>query len=361
LLLFFIFCLHLVARKSENKLTRADTTLTEVVLLSRSIAVYLCLFLYMFKGLLTHAGAESRAARRLATVAHSARLSRKPHLRETVRRSTQQLHSLRERRRQGRHAQGGATGALTAVQASWTVAQADELAQEDAAWRARDPRQRYAHPHPTSSSTGDDGDKYKTAQHPSSSSTIHYDAVDPETGDSVVQQNFNELVFRALLRYGPPLPVDVVMHNKVISVAAMSPEQRRAHFNELHCRSSGGSGSTDDPNAVYMDEVGLRMHEFMSILRKEQPDFSVRDDCDGVPLSLMVRNCSFLRAYGGRVNYMRFVRRLPAPGASSKANPHGGGACTMVVSLGKYKMQEMPSQDGIRQGPQPWRYSYRTL
>lgn len=325
----------------------------------------------MFKGILSHTGAEGRTARRLATVAQSARRSHQPHLRETARQSMQQLNSVRAReqsRRAHRHNRSQQhvferqiSGEIdAATQAGWTAAQDAALAQEDATWRARNPRHSFQQEDAAPASfTG------------SSFSPLHYDAVDAETGNSVVQQNFDQLVHRALLHYGPPLPVEVVMNNKVISAAAMSPAQRRAQHAELQ---HGGTGGADDPSAVYMDEVGLKMHEFMAVLRKEEPHFSVRESCDGVPLSLMVQNCSLLRAYGGKVNYMRFVRRLPrassddvrgsTPAPSSPSDDKEGPADagdTMIVSLGMYKMREMPSQDGVRQGPQPWRYSYRTL
>ncbi|KPI86015.1 hypothetical protein ABL78_4918 [Leptomonas seymouri] len=306
----------------------------------------------MFKGVFSQAGAEGRAARRLTTVAVSARRSKQRHMEETVRQSTRRLNSLREQPHSRRHARRPRVGgASAAMQASWTEAQAEALAEEDAAWSAHDPMRSLRH-----------GETGTGAPSASSSPPRHYDAVDAETGGSIVQQNFDDLVYRALLRYGPPLPVEVVQQNNIISASSTSPTQRRPH-----CRTIQGGGAdagicaADDPNAVYMDEVGLRMPEFMQILRKEQPHFSVRDDCDGVPLSLMVRNCSYLRAFGGRVNYMRFVRRLPGGKTVDverrEADAEGSA---MVVVLGKYKMREMPSQDGIRCGPQPWRYSYCT-
>ncbi|KPA73445.1 putative mitochondrial hypothetical protein [Leptomonas pyrrhocoris] len=314
----------------------------------------------MFKGLSFHTGVEGRAARRLATVAESARRSKQRHLRETARESTLRLNRLRAgqqslHRPSPRRSRAGVASA--AMQASWTATQAEALAEEDAAWSARDPMQPFQ----------PDGTRTDAFSRPfSSASLLHYGAVDAETGNSIVQQSFDALVYRAVLHYGPPLPVEVVLQNNVVSAASMSPAQQRAQFRET--QDGGGAGGADDPNAVYMDEVGLRMHEFMTILRKEQPHFSVRDDCDGVPLSLMVRNCSYLRAYGGKVNYMRFVRRLPrgqggdmGRETTEDTGEEDAASGTMVVSLGRYKMREMPSQDGIRQGPQPWRYSYRTL
>lgn len=345
----------------------------------------------MFKGILSEARVDSRAARRLATVA--AAVGRPHHhrqQRETLRQSTRQLHRLRERQAgeraqhrvrsfSKRHNTRQLDNAARAMQAGWTAAQAEALAQEDAAWQARDPMRQYeaeARKDFAMEDDGDDADRRGASVKRgagSASPPLHYDAVDAETGQSVVQQNFDALVYRALIRYGPPLPVEVVVHNHVISAASLSPDQRRAHAQERQRNSS--LGGADDPNAVYMDEVGLKMHEVMSILRREQPHFSVREDCDGVPLSLLVRNCCYLRAYGGKVNYMRFVRRLPRESAeagghetagtrnqkSSMSDDPADAGNTMVLSLGKYKMREMASQDGIRQGPQPWRYSYRTL
>lgn len=285
----------------------------------------------MFKGILSRTpNGERRAVRRLATVVDGSRRSSHPNTRETRRQSERHLRQLRERQAE-RNQRGSSASAAT--QASWTSAQAAALAEEDAAWAARQPRDHHHH-----------------VSQPSEmhAAPLHYDAVDPDTGNSVLQHQFDDLVHRALLRYGPPLPVEVMMENKVVTAASMTPAQQRG-------RPHLSSSTTDDPTASYMDEVPLTMQDFTRILRKEKADFSVRVDCDGVPLSLMVRNCRYLRAYGGRVNYMRFVRRLPTEDGDEGSERRE----VLVLSLGMYKMREVPSQDGVRQGPQSWRYSYR--
>ncbi|KAG5487766.1 hypothetical protein LSCM1_08132 [Leishmania martiniquensis] len=323
----------------------------------------------MFKGLL-HPVVESRAARRLATIANSARRGGRQQSRETVRQSTRLLEKLQKRQ--------GCGGARTAQQRaqhssltnplfsteSWAAAQAEALAEEDANRRAADPVRKWR----------DEAEEWQRQQGAVDGAHIgpgparpasppHYGAVNADTGNSAVQECFDALVHRALLRYGPPLPVEVAMNNNVVSGVPFASGARRIYPDTDVATDKGA----DDSSAAYYDEVALKMHELMAILRREEPHFSVRHDCDGVPLSLMVKNCCYLRSFGGKVQYMRFVRRLRAGEMQSRGKGQVGGARdtdeanAAVLSIGKYKMRELPSQDGVRQGPQPWRYTYRMM
>ncbi|CAC9440003.1 hypothetical protein - conserved [Leishmania donovani] len=328
----------------------------------------------MFKGLLCPV-LERRAARRLATVANSACRGGRQRSRETVLESTRLLEKLQKRQGPGRTRtaqqrawRSGLTNPLSSAESS-AAAQADALAQEEANWRAADPLRKWKDESEElrrrQQGAGDGAHSVPGSAQPTSSS--HYDAVNADTGNSAVQERFDALVHRALLRYGPPLPVEVVMNNNVISAASFASGTRRAAQHSYSDANVASDKGADDSSAVYYDEVALKLHELMTILRKEEPHFSLRDDCDGVPLSLMVKNCCYLRAFGGKVNYMRFVRRLRADELQSGGNNQGGGvqggheANAAVVSLGKYMMRELPSQDGLRKGPQPWRYTYRMI
>ncbi|KAK7196859.1 hypothetical protein NESM_000627000 [Novymonas esmeraldas] len=296
----------------------------------------------MFKGCM-NTDVGRRATRRLATVAGSAQRSGRRSSRETVRHCTEQLE--RQQRRRGPRATAGASQFQLE---SWTAAQADALAQEAANWRAADPLRRAEH--------AVDDERVSRAGRGGPTTSSSYSHVNADTGNSAAQERFDALVHTALLRYGPPLPVDVVAAQKVdlaASPAGPSPSRSPQHRHTHH------DGGADDPTAVYYDEVALRLHELLTILRREQPHFSVRDDCDGLPLSLLVKNSPYLRAFGGKVNYMRFLRRLrPTAAAPSRDAPTPSVA---VLSLGKYKMREPSSQDGLRQGPQPWLYSYSMI
>ncbi|KAI5687399.1 hypothetical protein MNV84_00378 [Leishmania braziliensis] len=327
----------------------------------------------MFKGLLNPV-VESRTARRLATIANSASSGGRPHSRETVRQSVRLLVKLQKhqgpghtRTPQQRVRRSGLTNPLNLTE-SWATAQADALAQEEANWRDTDPLRKWkdeAEERRRRQQAEDDAHPGPGSARPSSSS--HYGSVNADTGNSAVQERFDALVHRALLRYGPPLPVEVVMNSNVISSISFASSAHRPTQRSYPDTYVAADKGADDSSAAYYDEVALKLHELMAILRKEEPYFSVRDDCGGVPLSLMVKNCCYLRAFGGKVNYMRFVRRLHAAELQSGGKNHGGGtqnayeANTAVLSLGKYKMRELPSQDGLRQGPQPWRYTYRMI
>ncbi|KAG5511956.1 hypothetical protein JKF63_07781 [Porcisia hertigi] len=328
----------------------------------------------MFKGLLNPV-VESRAARRLTTVVKSASRAGRQQSRETVRHSTRLLEKLQRRQGPGetrnvekRANRRGLQDPLSSTE-SWTAAQADALAQEEANWRAADPMRKWKNEAEElrwrQQATEDGADVGPRSQRPRAST--NYDTVNADTGNSAVQERFDALVHRALLRYGPPLPVEAAMNGNVISSASLaaSPHQsaQRGHSQADVAADRGA----DDSSAMYFDEVALKMQDLMVILRKEEPCFSLRDHCDGVPLSLMVKNCCYLRAFGGRVHYMRFVRPLRAGELQCGVNSQGGRmqdaheTNATVLSLGKYKMRELPSKDGLRQGPQPWRYSYQMI
>lgn len=170
------------------------------------------------------------------------------------------------------------------------------------------------------------------AQKPSLGSSTHYDQQEMRTGNSVLQEQFDELVKESLLRYGPPLPAELVADNHMATSAS----------------SSSADLGADGRSFEMHDEVPLKMTELFVILKRQKPSFTIQNDCDGVPLALMVKNCSYLRAFGGKVRYMRFFKR----------DKDHDGSNVISVSIGKYKMREYPSQDGLRQGPQPWLYSY---
>ncbi|EPY35814.1 hypothetical protein STCU_00898 [Strigomonas culicis] len=173
------------------------------------------------------------------------------------------------------------------------------------------------------------------ASTPFRSAPKHYEHQNARTGNSVLQERFDALVKEALLQYGPPLPAELVTDNHITTNAAPL---------SVASADLGADGRSFEMH----DEIALKMTELFAILKKLKPSFTIHDDCDGVPLSLMVKNCSYFRAFGGKVRYMRFFKRE----RDQKGTP------TISVSIGKYKMREFPSQDGVRQGPQPWLYSY---
>ncbi|CCW61472.1 unnamed protein product [Phytomonas sp. EM1] len=196
----------------------------------------------------------------------------------------------------------------------------------------------------------------------------NYDDPDELIGDSHIQLKFDELVHTALLRYGPPLPAEFVSANDVVTVSSTSPISAQRH-GDMFTMGIGGSNErftcsmdlgADSANYVMYDEVGLKPHELMRIIRLHQPSFSIQEDCDGVPFSLLVKNCSYFRAYGGKIHYMRYLRRKHTKSSAGSDNTAGGNDDnSLLVSIAKYKMREVPSQDGVRQGPRPWLYSYK--
>lgn len=131
--------------------------------------------------------------------------------------------------------------------------------------------------------------------------------LDPVTGESLVQQRFNALVFSALLRYGPPLPT------VVLEQYALTPS--RPCYLLLTCDLPGrlrrkvARYHKDTASAFhFFDEVRLKPFELLALIQKEDPSFNPKSDAGGVPFSLLIRNCSYLRAFGGYVTYMRYLR-----------------------------------------------------
>lgn len=184
-----------------------------------------------------------------------------------------------------------------------------------------------------------------------------YDDQDAATGDSVVQLRFDALAHAAVLRFGPPLPPEFVAENDVVTSSTASPLHTASSSSSSFSGAGGGAPSwredlgADGSSFMMYDEVGLKPHELLTAIRRVKPDFSLKVDGDGVPFSLLVQNCSYFRAFGGRVNYMRYLKR-------ERLGPKGSGGSRIVVSIAKYKMRESASRDGVRQGPQPWKHSY---
>jgi hypothetical protein len=144
------------------------------------------------------------------------------------------------------------------------------------------------------------------AQPPSSSAKMRYEDINASSGNSALQEWFDDLVYRALLKHCPP---------------------------------------TSD---------AVRPSTLLQFIRKEVPSFSFREHCDGMPFSLLIKNCCYLQSFGGRVSFLP-VRREDFTGnddsfESTQEFLHD----STIVGLRKFKMREQPSVDGIRQGPQPW-------
>lgn len=374
----------------------------------------------MFKGLLNPlaGGPLSRQERRLAVVASSTRHVKSQ--RNTYNHAERHLSRLAERRHRLSHRANrapvrGAGVALSDNLSFTTQAQEEALASE-AAWRtglrgatashgngryrvedarlwrvAAAAQREAAEMHDVVEDVDGVGSVSENSGGGGSSrrAALHYDTVDVETGESVIQTRFNALVHEALLHYGPPLPAEFVAANDVVTSASGSPTyapQSSSPFNnasfshresylpgrDAHStveRVAWNDLGADGRTFFLYDEVALKPHELLTAIRKVEPTFSLKDDCDGVPLSLLIKNCPFLRAFGGRVQYMRYLRRETYR-RSAASDAKGGGResseedredapGTVVLSIAKYKYREPPPQDGIRQGPQPWRHSYQ--
>lgn len=173
-------------------------------------------------------------------------------------------------------------------------------------------RERYASQHhkATGQNIFDDEQSPSDAQPSSSSSTgRRYDDINTASGNSALQEWFDELVHRAILKHCPP---------------------------------------TSD---------AVRPSSLLQFIRKEMPSFSFREHCDGLPFSLLIKNCCYLQSFGGRVSFLP-VRREDFTGHDdSFENDQSFSHDTTIVGLRKYKMRETQSVDGVRQGPQPWLYS----
>lgn len=314
----------------------------------------------MFKGLLhssSVAVGRSRAAQRLITVVSSAAPRRHGggSKSETYRQGLKQLQRLHQRPSNGQRRREHRPGETSAWRQELRAAQMEALAQETTYRKSADSHRIPSAMEEQESDSQHGRPAYDT---PSSSPRMNYDDVDKQSGKSLVQTRFDSLVHAALLQYGPPLPPSVYTSHRVMSSnASVAPSSS----------SSDADIGADDPTAVFYDEARIRLHELTQLLRRCQPNFSIRDDCGGVPLSALVKGCVYLRVHGGYIHFLRFVRRLPsspqqdASGRNSRcdAATDESGRSAVLLSLGKYKMREPPSQDGLQSGPQPWRYSYK--
>lgn len=184
--------------------------------------------------------------------------------------------------------------------------------------------------------------------------TRSYDIVDRDYGTSITQKQFDDLIYQALVLYGPPLPPDMCPTSTAQGTAhtstfTKSSTLRAAYSSDESVREDAGANGK---NFDFYDEVRLRMSEFVDILRKYKPTFTPRSDSGEVPLSLLIKNCTYLRAFKGHVCYMRYVRR-------AGQGVQCGGPTRASLGIARYKMREIVSADGIRQGPQPWLFRSR--
>ncbi|EKG04484.1 hypothetical protein TCSYLVIO_004454 [Trypanosoma cruzi] len=305
------------------------------VLLSRSA-------FFMFRGILGGAGRQWRSERRLATVMNAT--SRNPAQKSTYRisranlakQSAVRMKEDAKRRQKSAVAQSVSLGDLSHADAEFLRHQQDEaLAEHDARVRAFTKDTGSAHHHRHASNP---------PQH------LEYDSVDATSGHSIIQQRFDALVHDAVLKYGPPLPAEFVSENDIVS-----PFGSREDFN------ASSPFQEENPDAHYFyDEVQIRPQELFGIIRKLDPSFSVRTHADGVPFSLLIKNCLYFRVWGGKVHFMRCLKRVPLrTGEAGEDDEEVRGEVTTTLS--KYKMRESPSFDGLRQGPQPWLYNYRMM
>lgn len=233
---------------------------------------------------------------------------------------------------------------------------------------------------------------------------LDYETLNPCTGKSVVQERFDALAFSALLRNGPAPPVQI--YEKFCS----SPRCKLVLACDINKEWQLKSSDVQhEGSIVFQDEMQLKVPEVLHCLRKEKPSFSVKNDCGGVPFSLLIKNCLYFQAFRGYVCYMRVVRILKGNVSSEidgmkyrgkpflvscisqsaeeedqtrqgdlntpkdrnrsaakrdyrqPQDPHRSEVyCDFsyfVFSLDQYKYNEPTSQDGIRCGPQPWLYS----
>lgn len=178
---------------------------------------------------------------------------------------------------------------------------------------------------------------------------LGYDSIDSRNGNSIIQQRFDALVCDAILRFGPPLPAEFVAENDVVTHVSAGDKL----FSSQHAQDG-------DSRALYFyDEVPVRPQELFQMIRRVDSSFSVRTHADGVPFSLLIKNCLYLRAFGGKVHFMRWLKRVRCCSGDGVEGVETPGK--VVVTLSKYKMRESPSFDGLRQGPQPWLYNYRMI
>ncbi|ESL07599.1 hypothetical protein TRSC58_04709 [Trypanosoma rangeli SC58] len=294
----------------------------------------------MFRGLLGGAGRQWCSERRLATVMKAT--SRNPAQRSTYRICRTHLEKQSAMRIKGdakcnqNHAMTPPLGCsdLSYADVEFLRSQQDEaLAEHDARVRA---------------SARDAGIAQRHRSCSVSPQYLRYNSVDSTSGNSIIQERFDALVHDAVLKYGPPLPAEFVSENDVVTALGSRDN-------------SAASSSKEDPGVCHFyDEVELRPQELFSIIRRLDPLFSVRTHADSVPFSLLIKNCPYLKVWGGKVHFMRCLRRLSLrPTGDGEGDEVTRGEVTMTLS--KYKMREPPSFDGLRQGPQPWIYNYRMM
>jgi hypothetical protein len=101
----------------------------------------------------------------------------------------------------------------------------------------------------------------------SSSSHLRYDTLNPRTGNSILQERFDELVRFSILKYCP-------------------------------------RGTNE-----------LRMSELFALLKRAKPSFSIQEDADGLPLALLAKNCCYLQSHSG---FLHFIRVTAAPHTSAR-------------------------------------------
>ncbi|AAZ10320.1 uncharacterized protein TEOVI_000770500 [Trypanosoma equiperdum] len=300
----------------------------------------------MFRGVLATTGRQRRVERRLATVVNS-----------TGRRATKQwTHRVcmneflkqqaattrREEKWKRRHG-----SSALGIQSPLTAADVKALHQQQSEALANETA--YGRTVPSTSNEWNERSHLSRAQH------CGYDTVDAHSGQSIAQQRFDSLARDAVLKYGPPLPVEFVAENDVITIQNTVSRSGVGDSSSLR-------DSERDANHFY-DEVQVRPQELFQMIRKLDSSFSVHTHADGVPFSLLIKNCSYFNVRGGRVHFMRCLRRVKlSQNTRGDVNTEGSDEpAEVIVVLSRYKMREAPSFDGVRQGPQPWLYSYKMV
>lgn len=183
------------------------------------------------------------------------------------------------------------------------VAQAAALAEDDA---LRERRMRPYHGSPQGNS-----ESSKSSDRP-----LSYDDRNMTTGKSALQEWFDELVCKAVVQ---------------------------------HCLPG-------------VDE--MRPSELLTCIRRVMPEFSFSKHCDGVPFSLLIKNCNFLQCYGGKVHFSA-IRAGDSKTEDDEVHvlkeESERSHDAAIIGLRKYKLRESQPVDGVRQGPQPWLYNGRML
>lgn len=183
-----------------------------------------------------------------------------------------------------------------------------EAVQQDKAWRAAHSRQLGL---PEDEGAVDEEDNEHTPENSQQPGKhLHYDDVNPATGNSMIQEWFDGLVRDAIVN---------------------------------HC-----------PRGV----SAVRTTELLKFIRKEYPSFSFQQHCDGVPFALLIKNCNYLNSFGGKVTFMPICQGDAMTGEDvADVGDDAQQAADVVIGLRKYKMREAGQVDGVRQGPQPWLFN----